>query len=317
MAFEKIDRDFCLSDSSVNCYGFRLLTSGWQPERFNPPIGYLMHDREKGVAVRWEDLRIEGDRILGKPVINTTDFPNLAQQIKDGFYTAASVGHIEPDDMDDSPAMRLEGQSGPTVTRWSFRECSIVDIPGNSNALALFYDKNGNVIRDLSAEPFASIKNADNEPKTTDMAINLSAAVLAAIGLAAETPQQDAEVKIIELAAKAGKYDHAALELKNLRAEVNKSRVDACLSKGMDERRLAKAVADQLALQYADNPAGLEALVAAMPAQQIITAQLHAGEIPERFRGKTYDQMYLSGELESLKAECPDYFQKLKTQSNA
>lgn len=317
MAFKKIDMDFCLSDSSVNCYGFRMLTSGCQLELFNPPIGYLMHDRQKGVACRWEDLRIEGDRILGKPVINTIDFPTLAEKIEDGFYNAASIGHIIPDDMDDSPEMMLPGQYRPTLTKWSFGECSIVDIPGNSNALALFYDNKGNIIQDLSAEPVILDAKPDKQLKTNSMAINLSAAVLAAIGLAAETPQQDAEVKIIELAAKAGKYDHAALELKNLRAEVNKSSVDACLSKGMDERRLTKAVADQLALQYADNPAGLEALVAAMPAQQIITAQLHAGEIPERFRGKSYDQMYLSGELESLKAECPDYFQKLKTQANA
>jgi hypothetical protein len=317
MAFKKIDRDFCLSDSTVNCYGFRLLTSGCQLERFNPPIGYLMHERQKGVACRWEDLRIEGDRLLGKPVINTTDFPNLAQQIEDGFYTAASVGHIEPDDMDDSPAMRLAGQSGPTVTRWSFRECSIVDIPGNSNALALFYDKNGNVIRDLSAEPFASTIPADNTPKTTQMAIQLSAAVLAALSLPADATQEAAEVKIIGLAARANQYDHAALELKNLRSEVNKTRVDACLEKGMSERRLTKAVSDQLALSYAENPAGLEALVAAMPVQPIITTQLHAGEIPERFRGKTYDEMYMSGELEALKKECPEYFKTLKTNAHA
>jgi hypothetical protein len=64
MAFKKIDRDFCLSDSTVNCYGFRLLTSGCQLERFNPPIGYLMHERQKGVACRWEDLRIEGDMVV-------------------------------------------------------------------------------------------------------------------------------------------------------------------------------------------------------------------------------------------------------------
>jgi len=38
---KKIDREFILSDSSVNVYGFRLLTSGYQIDEYKKnPIGY-------------------------------------------------------------------------------------------------------------------------------------------------------------------------------------------------------------------------------------------------------------------------------------
>jgi hypothetical protein len=35
------------------------------------PIGYYMHLRDKqGVLVKWEDLRMDGDKVFGKPCIN-------------------------------------------------------------------------------------------------------------------------------------------------------------------------------------------------------------------------------------------------------
>ena len=60
--FKKIDKEFCLTDNSVNVYGYRLLTAGLDLAQYKKnPIGFLMHDREGGVLVKWEDLRIEGD----------------------------------------------------------------------------------------------------------------------------------------------------------------------------------------------------------------------------------------------------------------
>ena len=39
----KVGKEFLLTDDSVNCYGYRLLTSGLILEKFNPPIGFFMH----------------------------------------------------------------------------------------------------------------------------------------------------------------------------------------------------------------------------------------------------------------------------------
>ncbi|MBA3828681.1 MAG: hypothetical protein H0X33_07075 [Taibaiella sp.] len=69
--FKKIDKSYVLSDSTVNEYGFRLLTDGYQLEAFKKnPIGYYMHRREDGVVLKWDDLYIEDDKVMGTPVVN-------------------------------------------------------------------------------------------------------------------------------------------------------------------------------------------------------------------------------------------------------
>lgn len=58
-SFKKIDREFVLSDSTKNVYGFRLKTDGYQIDEFKKsPIGFYNHLDDDGVLVRWDDLRI-------------------------------------------------------------------------------------------------------------------------------------------------------------------------------------------------------------------------------------------------------------------
>jgi hypothetical protein len=321
---KRIERRFVLSDSSVNCYGYRVLTSGCQLDKFNPSVGYLMHNRDKGVAVRWVDLKVEGDQLTGIPLINDTLHPDLAQQIEDGFYNAASIGKIVPEDMDDSAALRLPGQDGPTLTKWYFKECSIVDIPGNSNALGQLYHDDGTVLRDLCANPFivgadckGGLQSAPTPQPTKNqekMALLLTAASLAALGLPEGAAQQDADLRISTLADLAAKYGAATAELAALKADTSSRRIAAAVDKAMAERRVTKAAADQLALAYAGNPEGLESLLAAMAPQSLITDKLAAEPqgLPERFRGKTFNDLYLSGDLEALKSQHPEWYLTLK-----
>ncbi|MNF83476.1 hypothetical protein D3C84_658010 [compost metagenome] len=137
--FKKIDKEFCLTDNSVNVYKYRLLTEGLDLAQYKKnPIGFLMHDREGGVLVKWEDFRTEGDRLYGKPVINLSHpkGEDIATQVENGFINAASCGKIICLAASDDPKLRLEGQTGPTVTKWFPREISFVDIPGKHNSLA-------------------------------------------------------------------------------------------------------------------------------------------------------------------------------------
>lgn len=145
---QKVEKEFILSDSTLNCYGFRLLTSGYMMDEFKKnPIGYYMHQREKGVAVRWDELTIKGDKVTAKPVINlsTARGQQIVDEVNNGFLNAASMGHIIVLDSSDDPSLMLPGQTGPTITKWYNKECSLVDIPGNSNSLTL-HDKHGEVI---------------------------------------------------------------------------------------------------------------------------------------------------------------------------
>lgn len=311
MGFKKIEKEYCLTDNSVNCYGYRLLTEGFLQERFSPAIGYLMHNREGGVAVKWEDFRIDGDKLWAKPVINTAKYPNLADEIEAGFYDAASVGHLIALEWTDDESMKLAGQTGITVTKWFCRECSIVDIPGNFNALAKRYDDNDSELMDLSDN---RINNNPNYEVNNMDKIVLTGAMLTGLNLMAGATQADAEKAFSDLVAKAKKTDDLQIELDNLKAAQTKESVKSILKTGLDEGRITKELSAKLEVDYKENPDGLKELMASMPKQVRVTGddKLDLSAIPKKYRGKTYQDLYISGELASLKAECPEYYEQLK-----
>lgn len=309
MANKKIEKEFCLTDNTVNVYGYRLLTEGLLLDRFKPSIGYLMHKRENGVAVRWDDFRIEGDKLFAKPIVNETLFPNLSEQIEDGFYDSASVGHIVALELSDEKSLKLPGQVGPTVTKWFPRECSLVDIPGNYNAIAKLYDESNNVLHDLSANNFNTNQN------NAMSQIIVTAATLGLMNLHAEnTTSEQFEQSLQNLIAKANRVDALETEVQNLQAESSKKEIASIISQGKLERKLTNELAAKLEVDYASNPQGLKALVDSMKSQTLVAG--NEGEIPsnlpEKFKDKTFDDLYMSGELEELKVQFPEYYKTLK-----
>lgn len=208
--FQKIDKEFLLSDDSVNCYGFRLLTSGYNLAEFQKnPIGYYMHVREGGVLVKWEDLAIRDGAVYGKPVINMSNArgQQTVDEIENGFLNAASVGHLVIQEFSDDPKLKLPDQTGPTVTKWYNRECSPVDIPGNMNALAL-YDKDENPM---------NLADLTNPINFSMKKIFLSAGMITVLNLKAEDTDAVTETAFNDLVAKAAKV--ADLEAKLLVAD--------------------------------------------------------------------------------------------------
>jgi hypothetical protein len=136
-------KSFVLHDETVNTHGFRLLTSGANLTEFRKnPVMLLNHNDWSMPIGRWENIRVEGTQILADPVFDEND-PVGAQvksKVDNDFVRAASIGAWPPEQMVDDPALRVPGQTGPTVTRWTIREASIVTIPANHNSIA-FYDR--------------------------------------------------------------------------------------------------------------------------------------------------------------------------------
>lgn len=161
---QKIEKEFMLTDSSVNCYGMRFLTSGYMLNEFQRnPIGYFMHDRASGILVSWSDFRIENnDKVYAKPSINLSHprGQRTVHEINNGFLNGASVGHVIVLEMDEEPALTLPFQTGANLTKWYNKECSLVDIPGNDNALKLF-NKDGVELNLSAFQNSAVTKNTD------------------------------------------------------------------------------------------------------------------------------------------------------------
>jgi len=322
---KKIDREFILSDSSVNVYGFRLLTKGYLIDEYKRnPIGYYMHNREEGVIVKWEDLRVVDDKVMGKPVINLSNEKGqqIVDEIENGFLNAASVGHIVAIEWSEDPKMMEKGQTGPTITKWYNRECSLCDVPGNSNALALF-DKDGNEIKltdfkiqnnnmkqiILTAEQLTKLNlKADSEAAAVDTVINDLVAAktkvedLTAQLTAANTAKTTAETE----------KTTAVTELNNLKATTTKEKVKAIGDKALADKKMTVELRAKFDKKFENDPEGYQDLVDSMKPYEPVTEKLTTGvgsddPVVKALMAKTGEDLWKSGELDklrSLNAEC-------------
>ncbi len=277
---KKADRRFVLSDSSVNEYGFRLLTSGYEMDRYTKnPIGYYMHRREDGVVLRWEELKTEGDQITGIPVINMANSRGLQtwSEVENGFLNAASVGHIVVLEYSMDKALMLPGQTGPTITRWYNKECSLVDIPGNCNALTALYDAEENPIN-------LSWMQRDN---TKGILPGADARLYSLLQLSSDAGADAVANAVQDLMSKNSVLEtektlllqeRNALkqELDTNRQHRNVLEIDALLDRALEDKKITRELYTQLKDDYRENAAGLKQLLVAMPAYRSIADQLKA-----------------------------------------
>lgn len=156
-----------LHDESVNTYGFRMLTSGANLEEFRKnPVMLYNHDDWSMPIGRWENIRVEDDKIIADPVFDLKDAKaaEIARKVEEGFIKAASIGAWSPEEVSRDAALMLAGQDLPTVTRWTVREASFCAIGANHNAL-VFYDREGKKIDLSDRQTF--IRLTDNIVKPT------------------------------------------------------------------------------------------------------------------------------------------------------
>lgn len=313
--FKKIDKEFCLTDNSVNVYKYRLLTEGLLLDQYKKnPIGFMMHEREGGVLVKWEDFRTEGDRLYAKPVINLSHpkGADIAAQVENGFINAASMGKIICLAASDDPKLKLEGQTGPTVTKWFPREISFVDIPGNHNALANLYDIDDN---ELNLADFV-------KPKIENMSkILLAASLLTALNLSDNSSETDVNTAVQNLVDKANKVDGLTKDLADKTSELETFKkanttkeVTDLLASGLADKKLTVELSEKLKLSFSENPVGLKDLLDSMPAQISVIDALGDKATSAEFEGKSWDDLYASNKLENVRTQFPDLYEKLKNE---
>ena len=145
-------KEVVISTSGLNSYGCRVLTSGGDLRQYERnPVLLFMHnrafDRENLPIGRMENLRIEGDRLIGTPVFDLNDefAKKVADKWENGFLRMVSAG-IEILETSSDVSVMLPGQTRPTITKWKLIEVSVVDIGSNDEALRL-YDKEGSMLK--------------------------------------------------------------------------------------------------------------------------------------------------------------------------
>lgn len=191
---------FIVSDETVNCYGFVVLTSGIDTAQFERnPIMLYMHNRESGVVGRWENIRKDGKQLLADAVFDdsTELAANVKKQVENGFLRCASIG------IDGIKKQVLNGVE--TVVSCRLVEISIVDLPGNTNAVKLFKRSGGVVYR------LADLDETQYMPEESD---DLQSALISLLGL--DEGASDAEIlQAVKNALEATKNGNVEEEVNN------------------------------------------------------------------------------------------------------
>lgn len=198
-----------ISNSKLNSYGFRVLTSGIDFKQFERnPIMLWMHNRpwrgNKDEALpigHVENVRVEGDDLKGELVFDETD--DFSKSIK-AKWDAGTLRMVSPglDEIERSedPALLLPGQRYATITKSKLIELSVVDIGANDDAIALY--KQGERITlslDGNNEFLKPINNLKKEVEMKTIALKL--------GLTETATEAEILARIGELQLSAGKVE--------------------------------------------------------------------------------------------------------------
>ncbi len=321
------NKTFVLHDDSVNTYGFRLLTSGGNLEEFkrNPVMFYRHNDYELPIG-RWENIKVENGQILADAVFDEED--EQAMKIKGkvdrDFLRMASIGTWAPEQVSDDSALKLPGQTGPTITRWTLREASIVPIGANHNALRM-YDRTTGKQFDLGdADTLIHLMDT-SLTQITDMSklktiLNLQDnASDADVEAAVQSLQQEKETlqqrnETLERENKA--YKDAADAQEAQRVQAQKSEATRLVDAAVRDGRLdAKGKDAFLALFDADFEQA-KATLEAIPHRKSVVAQIEqpSAELSDCV-GKSWTELDRAGLLPKLKDAAPEiYAQKFKAE---
>nr|DAQ79336.1 MAG TPA: prohead serine protease [Caudoviricetes sp.] len=224
-------KDVIISTSGLNCYGGRVLTSGIDLTQFQKnPLLLWMHrrsfDRDAMPIGRIDNLRIDGDRLIGTPVFDQNDefAKKIESKWENGFLRMASAG-IEIIETSDAPEHLLQGQTRRTITRCRLEEVSIVDIGGNAEALQL-YDTSGTVLKLSAGEdndvlpllvpdhenaPAGTAPDGDADTQTKKSTQSMNKEFLQLLGLPETATEQEAVGALRLLKDKADRADSLTL----------------------------------------------------------------------------------------------------------
>ncbi len=233
-------KETVISNSSLNSYGFRVLTSGIDLTQYQRnPVLLWMHCRpwrgtndEVMPLGRMENLRIDGDNLIGTPVFDEND--EFARKVKAkwdaGFLKMVSAGLRVIEESDD-PAVLVQGQRYATVTKCKLLEVSIVDIGANDDAIVLYDDQDRriNLSQGDNGVCLTPINNQNIHLNTNEMELKQ---IALALGLAESATEQEVLARAGQLCKDAGevaKLRKAAEEQQN---EALAALVDSAVSEG-------------------------------------------------------------------------------------
>lgn len=316
-------KEVIISTSGLNCYGGRVLTSGIDLTQFQKnPLLLWMHrrsfDRDAMPIGRIDNLRTDGDRLIGTPVFDQNDefAKKIESKWENGFLRMASAG-IEIIETSDAPEHLLQGQTRRTITRCRLEEVSIVDMGGNDEALQL-YDRSGKVLKlaageDNDALPLLAPEKKDDpsgtapdgkaDNQTNKLTQSMNKKILQLLGLSETATEQEAVGALRLLKEKADKVE--MLQLASITAVVDGAIAEKRITADKKEHfvNIGKA-------------AGIDSLRTTLSLMQPVrkpTEVIHQTDAPRDDEPKTYAKLsdVPANQLEKLREERPQDYERL------
>jgi len=198
--------DVIISNSNLNCFGFRVLTMGIDIIQFaRNPIMLWMHNRPYSGNTdsvlplgTIENIRIEGDELKGTVKFDEAD--DFSKQIKAkwdaGTIRMVSAG-LDPIERSEDAAYLLPGQRYATITKSKLIEVSVVDMGANDDALALYND--GKLITLKAGGNNEFLQPINNHLKEKSMKL-----IALKLGLSETATETEILAKIAEITLSAG-----------------------------------------------------------------------------------------------------------------
>lgn len=316
-------KEVIISTSGLNCYGGRVLTSGIDLTQFQKnPLLLWMHrrsfDRDAMPIGRIDNLRTDGDRLIGTPVFDQNDefAKKIESKWENGFLRMASAG-IEIIETSDAPEHLLQGQTRRTITRCRLEEVSIVDMGGNDEALQL-YDRSGKVLKlaageDNDALPLLAPEKKDDpsgtapdgkaDNQTNKLTQSMNKEILQLLGLSETATEQEAVGALRLLKEKADKVE--TLQLASITAVV-----DGAIA----EKRITADKKEHFV--NIGKVAGIDSLRTTLSLMQPVrkpTEVIRQTDAPRDDEPKTYAKLsdVPADQLEKLREERPQDYERL------
>lgn len=316
-------KEVIISTSGLNCYGGRVLTSGIDLTQFQKnPLLLWMHrrsfDRDAMPIGRIDNLRTDGDRLIGTPVFDQNDefAKKIESKWENGFLRMASAG-IEIIETSDAPEHLLQGQTRRTITRCRLEEVSIVDMGGNDEALQL-YDRSGKVLKLAAGEdndalpllapekkddPSGTAPDGKDNNQTNKSTQSMNKEILQLLGLSETATEQEAVGALRLLKEKADKVE--TLQLASITAVVDGAIAEKRITADKKEHfvNIGKA-------------AGIDSLRTTLSLMQPVrkpTEVIRQTDAPSDDEPKTYAKLsdVPADQLEKLREERPQDYERL------
>ena len=319
----KKPKTFVLSDDSINKSGSRILTVGIDIKEFkkNPVMFYNHHrssnwDHPNLLPIgRWVNIRKEDGRLLADAEFDMDDefAAKIARKVEKGILNAASVG-IRVIEVSTEPKHLVKGQTRATVTKSRMMECSIVDIPGNGNALRLSYDDDGDIL-ELSAtknrEKVNTILPLINSTNNTQMKT-----IYNFFKLGADASEADILAAVTTLRNKNSQYKQqiASLEseVKSLKGAEQKNKCLSLVDKAIADKKLTESDRETWMQLAEANYEHAEKAIGNMKGFTSLSAQIESTTTVDTTLSdaEKYEKKWEAGELKDWEKKNPEEFQR-------